>query len=60
MWLIVSPVASAAAMIAVPSISPITISRRAPAPARDVPERELEEDAVAERERDDDAHADAE
>ena len=46
-WLIVSPVVSAAAMIVVPSISPTTISARASAAARDVAQAELEQDAVA-------------
>ena len=46
-WLIVSPVASAAAMIVVPSIEPATISAVRAGPAAHVAHAEPEEDAVA-------------
>ena len=49
-WLIVSPVASAAAMIAVPSIEPDDDQRGAAAAAAHVAHAEAEEDAVAQRE----------
>ena len=64
MLLIVSPVASAAAMIAVPSMSPSDDQRAAARAAADVADAEPEEDPVAQREhgdraerdRDDDKH----
>ena len=49
-WLIVSPVASAAVMIAVPSMSPSTIRALRPRPAASIADAEPEEDPVAERE----------
>ena len=49
-WLIVSPVASAAAMIVVPSISPTTIRAERARRRRSVAHAQLEEDAVAQGE----------
>ena len=56
----VSPVASAAAMIVVPSIRPTDDQGRSAAAARDVAQAELQEDPVSCREHRDDTQRDAE